>query len=80
MEIDLARHVVRTAFRSSRGLGDLLGVLKEHCSEQEYRGYAKAIATAIASIQLEVMNRVTSEHPGLEQEIEAAMKKYDQYL
>jgi hypothetical protein len=80
MDIDLARHVVRAAFRSSHELGELLPVLKEHCSEEEYRAYTKAIATAIASIQLELTNRAASEHPGLEQEIEVSMNKYGRYL
>ncbi len=80
MHIDLARHVVRTAFRSSRELGGLLGVLKAHCEPEEYEGYARAIATVIASTQLKIVNQVTSSLPELEAEIEAVIAKYDRYL
>ena len=80
MEIDLAHHVTRAAFRSSRELGDLLHLLKGQLDEAEYQGYAKAIATAIAAIQFELVNKLTADHPGLEAEIEASMAKYDRML
>jgi hypothetical protein len=80
MDINLARHVVRASFRSGRELEGLLGVLKEHCSASEYKTYATAIATAVASIHLEIVNRITSGHPGLEDEIEATISKYGRYL
>ena len=80
MNIDLARHIVRSAFRSSRELGDLLPLLKQHLDASEYQRYAKAIASAVAATQLEVVNTVTADHPGLEAEIEALMSKYDRYL
>jgi hypothetical protein len=37
MNIDLARDVARTAFQSSRQLGDLLPTLKEHLNPAEYQ-------------------------------------------
>jgi hypothetical protein len=42
--------------------------------------FSKAIATAIASIQLEVVNRLTAAHPALESEIETMIGKYNRYL
>jgi hypothetical protein len=80
MDIDLSRHVIRIAFRSGRELEGLLGLLKEHCSADEYQTYAKAIATAIASIHVEIVNRITSSQPELENEIESVIAKYDRYL
>jgi hypothetical protein len=80
MDADVARHVVRVAFRSARELESLLGLLKSNCSPDEYQTYAKAIATAIASIHLEVLNRVTASQPGLEAEIDADIKKHGRYL
>ncbi len=76
MDIELARHVIRVVFRSEHELGDLLEVLKAHCGEEEYKTYAKAIASAVASINLEVMNRVIAAHPELEAEIEASIETY----
>jgi hypothetical protein len=80
MDINVARHVIRASFRSGRELEALLGLLKEHCGADEYRTYATAIATAVASIHLEIVNRITSSHPGLEDEIEAVVSKYGRYL
>lgn len=80
MDIDVARHVIRACFRSGRELETLLDLMKEHCDEQEYASYATAIATAIASIQVEIVNRIADSHPGLESEMEAVISKYGRYL
>lgn len=80
MDTDLARHVVRAAFRSARELELLLIPLKAHCSADEYTKYSKAIGTAIASIHLEIVNRITSDQPGLESEIETRIEKYGRYV
>lgn len=80
MNMELARHVIRAAFRSGRELEVLLGVLQAHCSADEYKTYSRAIATAIDAIHREVMDRVTSSQPGLEDEIEASIAKYGRYL
>jgi hypothetical protein len=42
--------------------------------------YAKAIGSAIAALQLDVMNKLMTDHPGLEAEIEASITKYGRYL
>jgi hypothetical protein len=65
MDIDVVQHVVRTAFRSGRELEGLLALLKAHCSPGEYQTFAKAIAAAIASIHIEVVNRVIASYPAL---------------
>ena len=80
MNIDLARDVARTAFQSSRQLGDLLPTLKERLNPDEYQAYAKAIASAIAAIQLDLVNKVLADHPGLEAEIEASIAKHGRYI
>jgi hypothetical protein len=80
MDIDLARYVVRAAFRSSRELGDLVPFLKEHLHAEEYRPYALAIASGVAAIQLDLLNKLFAEHPGLEAEVEASIQKYGRYL
>jgi hypothetical protein len=55
-------------------------ILKKNCSGDEYDAYANAIAKAIASVQLEVLNRVMASHPSLERELEINIEKYDRYL
>jgi hypothetical protein len=79
MQIELARTVARAAFRSSRELGALVPVLKQKLSTDEFNIYSKAIATAIASIQVDIVNKLTIEHSGLEAEIEAAIKRDGHY-
>jgi hypothetical protein len=80
MNIDLARYVIRSAFRASHELSDLLPFLKSQLPAEEYKSYAKAISSAIAAIQLDILNKVTADHPGLESEIESSMAAYDRYL
>ena len=80
MNLDVARHVARAAFRSSRELSDLIPLLKGSLSTEEYAHYAKAIGLAVAAIQIEVMNKVTSDHPGLDAEIEASINRFGRYL
>ena len=80
MNIDIARHVTRAVFRCTRELGSLVPFLKENVGAEEYEGYAAAIATAIDAIQHNVLTKLESEHPGLEAEIEASVKKYERYL
>ena len=80
MDITLARHLTRAAFRSSREIGDFVPFLKEKLSEDEYARYATAIATAIASIQLDVVNLLTADHPGLEAEIDDSISVYGSYF
>lgn len=50
MSDDLARHLLRTAFRTARELQDVLPLLHRHLGEEEYRGYATVIAGAIHAI------------------------------
>jgi len=76
MEKDLAKHVVSVAIRTASRLGDLLPLLKDHMPSQEYEAYAKAIARAVNGIGREINDRVFAEHPDLEQEIEAQIKRY----
>jgi len=79
MDIDLARDVARATFRSTRELGALVPVLKDKLEQGEYEIYAKAIASAIADIQLGILNRLIAEHPSLEAEIDVAIKKTGHY-
>ena len=57
MNIDLARHVARAAFRSSRELTELVPFLKAHLSAEEYSTYAKVIGRAVAAAQVDLINR-----------------------
>ena len=79
MDIELAREVVRTAFRSSAELQALLPMLRQRCTAQEYQTYALGIAAAIDAIGVEVTNRALAAHPGLAGEIESSVEKQGRF-
>jgi hypothetical protein len=80
MDKDLARHVVATASRSSAQLNELIPLLKAHCEDSEYRTLLKAIATAMATIHLEIDEPVYAQYPDLKQERDANIKKYGKLI
>ena len=64
MEGDLARHVIRTAFRTARELSGLLAMLKQYLDEEEYKAYARRIATRSMRSTLNSSIRSTRLSPG----------------
>src|SRR5262245_56050162 len=56
MDNELARHIVRTTFRPSTGLEDLLALVRRHCGEEVARTDERAIAGAIADIHRMLMS------------------------
>lgn len=77
MDIRTAREIVDAAFRSGAELQAMLPVIRERCPREEYETYAKAIAACLAEVSLQVMNRLLAEHPVLEDEIEARMRRVE---
>ena len=80
MNIDIARYVARAAFKSSHELSELVPFLNDRLGAEEYAAYAKAIGLAIAAIQVDLMNKLVADHPGLEAEIEASIAKHGRYV
>ena len=80
MDRDLARYVIRTSFRTTRELGTLLPLLKQHLIEQEYKDYARGIASAIDAVNVALINTTFASHPELKAEVEASMAKYERFL
>lgn len=76
MDESLARIVAVAAWRSTRELGDLVPLLKEHCSEEVYGDLLLGVAKALAEISTEVLNPVYAMHPQLEQEFERSVTRY----
>jgi hypothetical protein len=77
MEKDVARHVVRVAFRCSAELQELLRTLKDRCSADEYKTLAFDVAKAVDAIGTALIDRALSSHPDLADEIEANLKRSD---
>jgi hypothetical protein len=80
MDKELARHIVRTTFRSSAGLEELLPLLRRHCREEEARTYELAIAGAIADIHRELTTRVFLLSPNWRQKRSAAFRSMDAFF
>ena len=68
MNIDIARHVARAAFKSSHELSELVPFLNNRLGAEEYAAYAKAIGLAVAAIQVDLLNKLVTDHPRLEAE------------
>ena len=80
MDIEIARHLIRGAFRRSGELSALLPLLKEHCDAEEYKNYAQGIAAAIHGINIALIDKATTNFPDLENEMESYITKYGRYL
>ncbi len=80
MDRDVARHVIRTSFQATRELISLLTLLKEHAPADEYRDYARRIAHAIHTVNGALLDPTYAAHPGLQEEVEASVEKYDRFL
>jgi hypothetical protein len=80
MNIDVARHMVRQSFRVARELQDVLALLKESCSADEYRQHATDIAGAIDAVSMALLNRAIKVHPELKREIDHQIAACGRYL
>ena len=80
MDRDLAKHVLAVSFHSISYLQSLIPILKQHCSQNEYSEYLKAIANASAELSTEILNKVFREHPDLEAEVEQKIKRFGQFI
>jgi hypothetical protein len=80
MDIEVARHTVRQAFRTAWELQDMQQFLKERCSAEEYQQYAADLAKAIDAVSVALLNRAMKAHPELEREIEDQIACYGRYL
>lgn len=76
MDNELARHIAMTAFRSSANLNDLISLLKQHCSEDEYQVYLEAISAISGDIAYKVLKKIYDEHPDIERDIDNRIDKY----
>jgi hypothetical protein len=73
MDIDMAREVVRAVFRSGSELEHLLSPLRERCSPEEYRDYARGVAAAVDAIGVQLIKGATAAYHELNSEIETSI-------
>ena len=69
MDKEVAREVVRAAFRSGAELQKLLRLLEERCSPEDYKDYAKQVTMAIDDIDAALLDKVLAQFPELQDEI-----------
>ena len=79
MDLQVARIMVSSGFRSSRELNDLLHVLKANCDPVEYDSLRHSIATAVAEIANATFKPAFAAHPALEKEVDAQIAKYGRF-
>jgi hypothetical protein len=79
VDIELAREMVRTAFRSGAELQNLLGILKERCRPQEYNDYSRGIAAAMDAIAVALINKALAAYPELNAEIDSSIAESGLY-
>ena len=71
----VAREVIAAVFRCGDELQKLLRVLKERCSPEDYKDYARQVAMAIDDIDNALLEKVLSQFPELKGEIEANLAR-----
>jgi hypothetical protein len=77
---ELAKHVVVAGFRSMSDITGLLPLLQKHCTADEYLAYRSAITELAGAIVAQIINPAFAGQPGLEQEVEASVNKYQKVL
>lgn len=75
MDKDIAREIIRTAYRSGSELEKLIGVLKTRCGSEDYKYFARQVAMAIDGIHVALVDKVLSRYPDLETEMEANLAR-----
>lgn len=80
MDRELARHVVAVSFHSLSLLESLIPILKQHCAQDEYAKYLKAVGTISAEVSAQLLDEVFKAYPDLKSEVEQKVKKYGQFV
>ena len=77
MKKEVGGFIVAAGFEASRRLSELLPIIKQHCSSDEYLRLSIGLATAIAMIGEEVMLPVYEMYPDLKDEIDRRVEEFD---
>jgi hypothetical protein len=80
MNRDLAKHVAIVGYKAMGELTDLLELLKGHCDQTEYETYARGVAVIAGEIVRQLLNKTYTDHPDLEAETDAKIKKYGKLI
>lgn len=76
MDYELGRMVAGIALAATRELGTIAPLIKSRCEPEEHEKLRLAIGSAVYE-SMELMERVFELCPGLREEFEARLQKYD---
>jgi hypothetical protein len=63
MDKNLAREIIRAAFRSGAELEGLIGVLKARCPPDDYKLFLRQVAMAIDGIHVALTDKAVERFP-----------------
>jgi hypothetical protein len=72
---DLARDIIRVAFRSGRELETLVRPLKDQCTAEDYRDWMRHVAVAIDGLHVALVDKALARFPELETELDAVLSR-----
>ena len=75
MDEATAWKVIQTAFRCGRELQELLASLKGELGTDEYKPFAIGVATAVDTINVQLIDRALKAHPHLRDKIESDLTR-----
>ncbi|MGK2921791.1 MAG: hypothetical protein ACSLE4_03225 [Methyloceanibacter sp.] len=76
MEKELAWEIVRVVFRNSRELQELLALLKDRATSDDYQAFAPRVAQGIDAINDALLNPVLAAHPEFSDRIKAELEAH----
>lgn len=80
MDKEVAKHIVYVAFKSESNLNELVPLLKEHCSDTEYKKFLKGIAKVSSCISAEIINLVYKDFPEIKSDLDEKINKYGKLI
>jgi hypothetical protein len=80
MNKDLARSMIRTAFRASSEMQSMLPPSKAQLSPEKYRERAMAVASAVDMINQALIDPALQEFPELSDEVEQSLRQHGRYV
>jgi len=80
MQKPVAKHIIKSAFRASAYLEQILPFAKGYCDGDEYQRLLKSVAVAIHGIHDQVIEQVLVVHPDLRKEIDDSIAAYGVFI
>jgi hypothetical protein len=75
MDKDIAREIIRVAFRSGGELETLIAPLKARCAADDYKFFLRQIAMALDGIHTALVDEAVKRFPELEAEMESNLAR-----